>query len=225
MTTAAQIKKLAHPFLERNSNMVLLGRFVFFKQVDHLLRGIYVDKCGDKRAFRPVWTVECLCRPLKDKNFGIALGEQIYPAPVGHWFIDNPNIDEKFATSMEQIALPKLKTIETIDQFSNITYSFCGQLMTLDKVSLRKLYVDLALGKFEAVEEALEFFSKQLDYRNKYFHSPEHYDEVMNIIRPMVQAQDKAGIAAKLHEWEAYTVKQLKLEKYWQPSPFPIEHL
>ncbi len=95
--------------------------------------------------------------------------------------------------------------------------------MTLERCPERRFYVDLALGKFEDAERAFEEFSCHSDYRNKYFHSPEHYDEVMNIVRPMVQAQDKAGIAAKLHEWEAYSVKQLKLEKYWQPSPFPIE--
>jgi hypothetical protein len=223
MTTAAQIKKLAQPLLERNPDLAIVGRFVFFKQVDHLLRGIYVDRCGDKSAFRPAWTVDCLFNPTKDKYVGSGFGEQIYPAPANHWFINNPNMDKEFAISMEQVALPKLNTLKTIEQFSNITYHFCGQLMALDKISLRKFYVDLALGKFQQAEEAVEFFSKQPDYRSKYFHSPEHYDEIMNEVRPMIKANDKSAIATKLHEWEAYSVKQLKLEKYWQATPFPIE--
>ena len=38
-----------------------------------------------------------------------------------------------------------------------------------------------------------------------------------------LETGDRKPISAFLHECEAYTVKQLKLEKLWQPSPFPIE--
>jgi hypothetical protein len=125
---------------------------------------------------------------------------------------------------MEQEVLPRLKTLETIEQFSNISYNLSSfHKMTLKRRPERRFYVDLALGKLEDAEKAFVELSCHSEYRNKYFHSPEHYDEVMNIVRPMAQVQDKAGIAAKLHEWEAYSVKQLKLEKYWQPTPFPIE--
>ena len=221
MTTVVQIKKLVQPFLKRNPDMVIVGRFVFFKQVDHLFRGVYIDRYSYKEGFRPVWKVDYLFRPIKDYSTG--LGEQIYPALEDQWYIDIPNIDEKLADRMEEIALPKLNTYNTIEQFSNIRYSFCGQPLTLEQSPAYKLYVDLALGKFDLADRALDIFSKQPEYRAKYFHSPEHYDEMMNVVRPMIQAGDKAGIAAKLHEWEAYSVKQLKLEKYWQPSPFPIE--
>lgn len=51
MTTAAQIRKPAQPLLKRNPDLVIIGRFVIFKQVDHPLRGIYIDRRGDKLAF------------------------------------------------------------------------------------------------------------------------------------------------------------------------------
>jgi hypothetical protein len=221
MTTAAQIKKLVQPFLKRNPDMVIIGRFVFFKRVDHLLRGIYIDRYSYKEGFRPTWAVDYLFRPIKDYSLG--LGEEIYPAPEDQWYIDIPNIDKKFADRMEEMVLPRLHAHKTIEEFSSIKYNLCGQVMMLNRTTSYKLYVDLALGKFDFADKALEIFSKQPEYRSKYFHSPEHYDEMMNVVRPMIQANDKAGIAAKLHEWEAYSVKQLKLEKYWQPSPFPIE--
>jgi hypothetical protein len=97
MTTAAEIKKLVQPFLQRNPDLTIIGRFVFFKQVDHILRGIYVDRCGDKQAFRPIWKVDCLFRPIDAGGIGTGFGGRIYPAPEGHWYIDNPNMDKKFA--------------------------------------------------------------------------------------------------------------------------------
>ena len=34
---------------------------------------------------------------------------------------------------------------------------------------------------------------------------------------------DRAGLIRMLHEWEAASVKYLKIEHLWKPSPFPIE--
>jgi hypothetical protein len=34
---------------------------------------------------------------------------------------------------------------------------------------------------------------------------------------------DRARIPRLLHDWEAFTVKSLKLTKYWKPTPFPCD--
>ncbi len=34
---------------------------------------------------------------------------------------------------------------------------------------------------------------------------------------------DRTGLARLLHEWEAYTVKNFKIEHLWEPTPFPLE--
>jgi hypothetical protein len=222
MTTSAQIKKLVQPLLERNPELVISGRFVFFRQVNHILRGIYVDRYSYKEGFRPVWTLSSLFRPTE--QLSISIGEQIYPAPEDYWYINKPNIDEKFADRMEELALPRLEAYKTIEKFSNIKYNIMpNNTMTLERSPVRKIYVDLALGNFQEAENLFEMFSQHPDYWIKYFHTLQHYNEMINEVRPMVRAHDKAIIAAKLHEWEAYSVKQLKLEKYWHPSPFPIE--
>lgn len=36
-------------------------------------------------------------------------------------------------------------------------------------------------------------------------------------------ADDRAGLAALLHEWEAQMVKNLKIEHLWQLTPLPLE--
>jgi hypothetical protein len=36
-------------------------------------------------------------------------------------------------------------------------------------------------------------------------------------------ANDRAGLAKLLHEWEALTVKNLRIEHLWQPTAFPLE--
>ncbi len=34
---------------------------------------------------------------------------------------------------------------------------------------------------------------------------------------------DRAGLARLLHAWEAYTVRNFKIEHLWQPTPLPLE--
>ena len=221
MTTVAETRKLAKSLLNQNPDLVIVGRLVFYKQVGHLLRGIYIDRCSNKLRFCPKWTIDYLFRPMEGYHIGI--GEDIYPNEGDQWLIDIDKIDEKFADKMEEVALPKLKKFQMIEEFSKITYKMCSVEITPDRNPIRKFYVDLALGNLESANIAFELFAKHPDYGVKQFYSPKHYGEIMDVVRPLVHAQDKTAIAALLHKWEAYSVKQLKLEKYWQKTPFPIE--
>jgi hypothetical protein len=40
----------------------------------------------------------------------------------------------------------------------------------------------------------------------------------------LLMSDDREGLIRLLHEWEATTVKNLKIEHIWEPTPFPIEH-
>ena len=222
MTTVADTRKLAKSLLNQNPDLVIIGRLVFYKQVGHLLRGIHIDRCRNKLRFCPKWIIDYLFRPME--NYSIGIGEDIYSNQGEQWLIDNDNIGIKFANRMEDIALPKLQEFQTIEEFSKIKYNMSSfDTFTLAHTPIRKLYVDLALGKFEAAGKALELFSNQRANEPKHVEPSEHFTELMDVVRPLVHAQDKAAIAALLHKWEAYSVKQLKLEKYWQKTPFPIE--
>jgi len=39
----------------------------------------------------------------------------------------------------------------------------------------------------------------------------------------LLDAGDYAGIAALLHEWEAITARNFRVEHIWEPTPFPFE--
>jgi hypothetical protein len=38
-----------------------------------------------------------------------------------------------------------------------------------------------------------------------------------------LETDDRDAMVRLLHEWEAESVRNLKLENLWQPSPFPLE--
>ena len=86
-----------------------------------------------------------------------------------------------------------------------------------------RLYVEAALGNLVFVEETLVKVKEDSKFY-RFDMTPEgHFDELTGDFYDCVRARDRIAVAAYLHKWEAYTVRNAKLEKFWQPSPFPIE--
>ncbi len=220
MTTAADIRQLVQPLLKRNPDMALAKKFVFFKPFNHLIQGIFIDRVGRKYGFQPKWCITCAFEPLS--HVCLTMGTEIFPEKES-WNINRPGIEEEFANRMEGIALPNLRNWPTIEAFANFHVEWGFDIKNLERYPIRKLYVDLALGRLETAENALRDLAKHPHYWLTQTHTPEHFGELMTVVLPMVIARDRAGIAALLHGWEAETVKRLKLEKYWEPSPFPVE--
>ena len=42
-------------------------------------------------------------------------------------------------------------------------------------------------------------------------------------LHDLLAAGDPGPIAALLHEWEAISARKRRIERYWEPSPFPFE--
>jgi hypothetical protein len=51
----------------------------------------------------------------------------------------------------------------------------------------------------------------------------EEFDRVTGELCPLLGANDRAGMARLLHQWEAYTVEKLKIGHIYEPTPFPLE--
>lgn len=122
-------------------------------------------------------------------------------------------------------ALPALSAIETLDDF--ISYTRDDQLSqnAIDQHPLAHAILQVArgdLGKARAICANLDD-AKSREWFNLL--APDDYARVMNVMRPLIVGEDRVGLARLLHEWEAASVRKLKLEKYWEPSPFPLENI
>ena len=221
MSTIAQIKQLVAPLLARHPDLVLNGRYVHLTPVHHLARGIVIDRTSDKRGFRPVWTVNFLFEP--QDNLYMTYGFGLYPAGNDGWDIDRPGVDAELLAQIEEKALPRLREIKTIDDFHHFatTAPFFGNTMLVKPRN--HVYVAAARGDFETAE----MLCRQLDVPPPWHDDNPRFAEgtrrIVKELGPPVAARDRAAVATLLREWEAYTAKKLKLEKYWQPTPFPFE--
>ena len=89
-----------------------------------------------------------------------------------------------------------------------------------------KIIVDVALGDLEAARAICE---KNIQRWSNWSDDPDLDEDGKAKFRRLrelcakLAEDDRAGLARLLHEWEAYTVKNFKIEHLWEPTPFPLE--
>jgi hypothetical protein len=115
MTTAAQIKRLTKPLLERRNDLVLIGEWIVLKPVHHVARAILIDRTGEAKRFRPTWAVIDLVEGLD--IFPLNWGQRLGHPTNSLWFWDDPTIQDALIEVIERVALPILSPIQSLDDF------------------------------------------------------------------------------------------------------------
>jgi len=213
MTTVAQVKHVARPLLERNSDLALVGRLIVIKPVHHVLRGVYIDRSLDPSTFTPTWFV-CLLF-ARDARIGFGWGDRLYNQAHGPWDISNANTPSVMCTEIEQYALPHLRAIQSIEDY--VTFTSQKERFPLTYVSRddpRMLIINIALGDFDAARTICASRARRTTSSTA---------ESAHELCTLLAADDRPGLVRLLRAWEAASAKRLKLEKFWEPTPFPLE--
>jgi hypothetical protein len=224
MTTAAQVKKLVRPLLERHSDLVLVGRWIFVKPVHHFVRGILIDNMLDPIKFRPRWAVIHLFQPRR--SFSLDWGEMLYNEGAdrpGSWRISDPDIASALFREIEARALPALRAMKKLDDYLTFVSQHSFRHHLYEWASAR-IIVEVALGDLAAAQATaaanLETWSTIRSYHDE--DDREQYRRLREL-SALLADNDRVGLAWLLHDWEALTVKNLKIEHLWESTPFPLE--
>jgi hypothetical protein len=220
MTTVSQVKKAVQPLLQRNQDLALVGRLVILKPVHHIMRGVFICSSSIPDEFMPTWAVNFLFEP--EASFSFNWGDRLYKPSTGFWDVKDPATPEEMCARIEQVALPIVRPIQTIDDFVAFTtskerfrYNYLGPDIH------RKIYVDVARGDFESARLSC---AKAIDAKtSKVAWVREVFDRISKTLCPLLAANDRAGLTRLLHDIEAQSAKDLKLETLGEPTPFPLE--
>jgi hypothetical protein len=218
MTTLRQIKKLVQPLLAQHTDLVLFGQIIFVKPVRHVLRGILIDRTGEAIRFRPRWAVVPLCAPTQ--HFYLNWGAMLYKPGLWEW--SDPSIAAALVDVVERDALPILRSVESLDDFVAFASKERFPLNYFHGFHLKRVAVEAACGDLAAARATCA----ELTRGRTLWSQPwlrESFDQVTKPLCPLLAADDRPGLVRLLREWEAYSVRQLKLETIWEPTPFPIE--
>lgn len=224
MTTAAQVRKLMAPILERNPDLALVGRWIFVKPVHHLARAILIDRNSSPDQLVPRWAVMHLFE-AKD-FFSLDWGEFLANERSrrrGLWFITQPDIDLALSEAIETQALPQLRAMATLGDF----LAYLARIPMGRKMfdwPTRRIILDAALGELQAAKATCDAHCADwsVDKAEYDDDSRAKYRRLRELCG-CLDANDRAGIAKLLHDWEAFTVKALKVEHLWESTPFPLE--
>lgn len=221
MTTQRQVKRLVQPLLSRHDDLALVGRLIVLKPVGHLLRGIDIDRTSSADRFRPVWIVNSMFEdaiPVISYSQGNDVAWKRQP-----WSFATDGVADELAEQIETQALPALRSIATIADFYPWAMDVPNTPYSIERNVPMRLCLDAALGNFDAAREHLKTLRQ---YESSFLRnalSPDHLKVLMSAFAAKVESEDRAGVAAFLHDWECQKVKALKLEHLWQPTPFPVE--
>jgi hypothetical protein len=224
MTTAAEVRRMVQPLVSRHADLALVGRWIFVKPIEHFARGVLIDRMAYKERFRPRWAVTHLFEV--QHFFPLSWGEYLVnkrSSLPGIWETVEPDVELSLVEAIEEQALPRLRAMTTLDDYLAFVsqHYFRHHLFEWPQC---KIIVDVALGDLRAAraicKEKIQLWSDIRPY-----HDEEDRAQLLGLQKlcACLAADDRQGIAQLLHQWEAETVKKLKIAHLWKPTLFPLE--
>lgn len=236
MNTQAKLKQVTADLRAAHPELVQAGRWVFVTPLRHVQVGLLLDGSSDKTIFRPgtvlvplfvpgCWQSRCFGEEIKrvrldDPSAGKFVLE-IYETHIAPFAQSIVKVDELHSH------LDRVYTIEAAKSRKN-------KLITIYGVRFRA-FILAALGRFdearECVVQLIDSDRREREELQKYPENPLNQRILASTIK-RIQAHENylsvlrcgsSAIAKHLLEIEHEAVVRNRLEKYWQPSPFPFE--
>jgi hypothetical protein len=140
--------------------------------------------------------------------------------PQGPWKFSNAAVTAAFTEIVEESVLPKLRRIRTLSAFFR---SRARELARHPQAHISERFLaSLASGKLDQARNILSE-SKGDWYLNDLNRRKAGLGDRLRVHGDLLERDDRTELANMLHAFEAYTVKNLGLEKVWQKTPFPLE--
>lgn len=221
MVTASQVKSYLRPLIEANDDLALVGRLLLVKPVRHVLRGVIVDRRSTAERAAPIWFLDHTFGPHPD--YHISWGEELRSRRFKAWRTTEPEFAGSLVEEIESVALPVLRSVKTLEDFTReVLKTRCGHLWSKDPQG--KSLIDVAMGDVESAKRLCRDDICSISDPGVR-EAPKTKDRAAGAktLCALLENDDIEGLVRTLHEWEARNVKHLKLEAYWEPSPFPIE--
>ena len=196
-TRPADIKRYLKPLLKLRSDLVLVDRLLVVRPIRHLVRSAYLGRTSDKYSFR-IW---CHIKPLHEGPDGVGHGDYFGVANCSVWqshFV--PLLMDALSEDIFR-QVGSMTTLADLAQFNKETGFREDRVTTLVLAGKLKPAADYVerIQRNDAIEDYAKASVKT------------HWDRV---------SQDVKSLCNECHAKEAETVKALKLEHIWEPSPF-----
>jgi hypothetical protein len=210
-TRPADIKRYLEPLLRQRDDLVLIGRMLVIRPVRHLVRGVFFGRRGHPHLFDITRSVDSpfLSRrgPYIDPvSLGGAprsrRGDEIYARPV--W---DPLFQTLLFDTLAEDVFEDVGALTTLDDFE--------RRLERDSATTGRVQTLVAMGQPERARQLVDEIERSQEDRTS-------WQQWATEQRAFLE-RDIASICAEFHTREAQGMKELKLERIWEPAPFPVE--
>ena len=222
----SRIKRLLSPLLDSHPELVFAGDRLILKPVRHVIRSIHIQGFPKHRTFHAIWNAQILCWPEEFYELGgvVDIPRGWPMGGVRDPFFGLPE-DEQSTSLCQEIAestLPVLRTLEGSDEV-------CRRFLEKDGPNTHntqyRFWFELLLGRFDAGrallnKERAAWIDDGADYWSQT--DPVYYEKLAIVCRLLDRNLD-AEIVQYLHASEAVEAKRFKVQRIWEPTPFPFE--
>jgi hypothetical protein len=223
MSANALIKKHLMPLLSKQGDIEVVGRWIMMKPVRHVLRGILILSRDHDSYFAPQWAVTHFCEPIG--IFPLNWGDRVFRGSPGLWEWNDPEMPVRFVHNVERDILPLLRSIETLDDMVAYLRTKPIPHRDFEIDELRGVSLHAARGDLAAARQNLDDLRNGRSLWCMPGFAEKEVASVVDALGPLLDADDRAGMARQLAEWEAMRIAQLPkgMAKIWEPTPFPVE--
>jgi hypothetical protein len=219
MKGPARIRKALTPYLEQRPGLALAKYWIVIKPLHHIYRGVTFERLFSSGEFIASWSIS----PMFDRTHALALtnGKIVYAGRSARFFLNDPTSLDAFFAEIDEHVVPLLEPVLSIDDFT----AFVDGLSMRPPVAYfprRYVKVLAALGRFD---EAREIGTAIADGRNGWAPPDlkESWGPIVTELHPLLEANDREGVARLLRRWEAEVAAKYGLLDIWEPTPFPFE--
>ncbi len=226
MVTPAQVKRFLAPLRERHPEFIYHHRTIYSRVGGHLVWGVHLDGTSVPGCLCPTRIVHCLVsQGCLGQTWVPQMIRRDQSKSVMYQWLD-PDSHVEFAEAYDLEAIPVLETVQTLADYASHSRS-PGVYVHAPGIVTARYPLNIALGRFDWVREATPIVESgaaiatmTVHPRNQKLRS--FFKRVAEFV-PMVHADDRKAMVALLHELVHEEVRNLKLEAWWKPEPFPLE--
>jgi hypothetical protein len=197
-TRRQDLRPYLRSLLKQRSDLALSGRSLLIRPVRHVLRYAYFEPTFDRYVVR----VLRKCVPLFTRR-----GSTRHVVDHVGFEIWQPYFESMLIDSLACDVFDEIGAITTLSDLAAVQRDGFDALPRITSLVLAGEQ-GRALALVEEVER-----TAQVDGRAKH-PAREHWERM---------SKDIAAACAECHEQEARSVEAMKLHRYWEPSPFPVE--
>jgi hypothetical protein len=186
---------------------------IFISPIGNILRGFVFDSSAYSRQdFYFSWFAMPICRPIEYITLSPSKRLDVPGGDTG-WRIDMPDLPDKLLEAMRHEAIPLLHSIQTNQDMIELIFARQESREVTDINDQDEIAcLQILDGKFDEASIMIEQIIA-------HEHGPYRYQWILNIVERMkvLRAklhEDPQLAVAQVKEWQDYTFKALKLEKW-----------